>query len=213
MASPYDVLGIDPDATDATVKAAYRDRVKDVHPDQGGTAREFRRVTAAYRAITSEDWEPRTPADTEERDDQGPAVARVEYLDYDVVVDRDWSLEDPDLFERAARADLTERQHGVIEVPADDPLLAAAEGKGCYWPFACRGGACANCAVAVHDGDLSNPGDNILSDDLHEAGFRLSCIGKPLTDTVRVVVGLQNHPRLADLRLPADRFERARSTD
>lgn len=213
MASPYAVLGVDPDADPETVKAAYRDRVKDVHPDQGGTAREFRRVTAAYRAITSDDWEPRTDSTPSEDDDPVEAVARVEYLDYAVVQDRGWSLSDPDLFERAAAADLGSRDHGVIEVPADDPLLAAAEGRGYHWPFACRGGACANCAVAVHDGDLSNPGDNILTDALYEDGFRLSCLGEPVTDDLKVVVGLQNHPRLADLRLPADRFERARSTD
>ncbi|WP_312908344.1 J domain-containing protein [Natronosalvus caseinilyticus] len=42
------VLGVDPTADQATIKRAYRDRVKDVHPDRGGDEAEFKRVTAAY---------------------------------------------------------------------------------------------------------------------------------------------------------------------
>ncbi|USZ72592.1 J domain-containing protein [Natronosalvus halobius] len=42
------VLGVDPTADQATIKRAYRERVKDVHPDRGGDEAEFKRVTAAY---------------------------------------------------------------------------------------------------------------------------------------------------------------------
>lgn len=218
MASPYEVLGVDPDDDADTVKRAYRSRVKDVHPDHGGSAREFRRVTAAYRAITSDDWSPRNNADDEDGGETGtttpePATTTVTYLDYAVVRERGWSIEDDALFDRAATADLDESAYGSFDVPRDRALLEAAERCGYTWPFACRGGACANCAVAVTDGELSNPGDNILTTELVDAGIRLSCIGKPVTDEISVVVGLQNHPGLADLRLPTDRFERARSTD
>jgi hypothetical protein len=41
-------LGLTPDASLATVKSAYRRRVKEVHPDQGGDEDEFRRVREAY---------------------------------------------------------------------------------------------------------------------------------------------------------------------
>jgi DnaJ-domain-containing protein 1 len=41
-------LGLDPDADAATVKRAYRDRAKEVHPDAGGDEDEFRRVQEAY---------------------------------------------------------------------------------------------------------------------------------------------------------------------
>ncbi|MFC7216331.1 DnaJ domain-containing protein [Saliphagus sp. GCM10025334] len=42
------VLGVDPTADQAAIKQAYRDRVKDVHPDRGGDEAEFKQVTAAY---------------------------------------------------------------------------------------------------------------------------------------------------------------------
>lgn len=211
MASPYEVLDVPRDADPQTVKAAYRERVKSVHPDHGGSARAFRRVTAAYRAITSEDWSPRSREHQESQSDR--QTATVEYLDYEVVTDREWSLGDDELFDCAGAADLPDQSHGTIEVPRDRALLEAAEHCGRRWPFACRGGACANCAVAVQEGDLSNPGDNILPEDLLNDGIRLSCIGEPMTDELSVVVGLQNHPQLADLRLPTDRFDRVRSTE
>jgi len=66
---PFEVpevdFGVEPDSDDAvraafetldlpttadaeTVRAAYRDRVKEVHPDHGGTEAEFKRVREAY---------------------------------------------------------------------------------------------------------------------------------------------------------------------
>ncbi|MFB6295968.1 MAG: J domain-containing protein [Halobacteriales archaeon] len=54
MASPDDedgafaVLGLDRSATTEEVQAAYRDRIKDVHPDHGGDRESFERVREAY---------------------------------------------------------------------------------------------------------------------------------------------------------------------
>ncbi len=44
------------------------------------------------------------------------AGATVEFLDYEVIADNDWSLEDDDLFEKAAEADLTAETHGTMTV-------------------------------------------------------------------------------------------------
>ena len=55
MASPYEVLGVDPDADPETVERRYRELVKEVHPDAGGSAEEFKRVRDAYRAIVEGD--------------------------------------------------------------------------------------------------------------------------------------------------------------
>jgi curved DNA-binding protein CbpA len=35
-------------ATEAQIRSAYRAKVKDVHPDHGGSQDEFRRVREAY---------------------------------------------------------------------------------------------------------------------------------------------------------------------
>lgn len=50
----YAVLGVEPDATDDEILSAYRDRVKESHPDRGGSESEFQRVQNAYDELRSE---------------------------------------------------------------------------------------------------------------------------------------------------------------
>ena len=220
--SPFEVLSVEPGAEEADIRRAYRERVKEVHPDQGGSTRQFRRVKAAYEAILSGaadpdlefDEEPgapgtgpettdgRTPAD--EHADPRPAV---EYLNYDVLRDRGWNLTDDHLFEKARDADLAETDHGTLRVDTGDTLLQAAEDDGFAWPYSCRGGACANCAVAVLDGELSLPANHILSEEMTDRGFRLSCVGAPVTDDLKLVFNVKHLPGLDELRLPPDPYE------
>ena len=228
MGSPFDVLGVDPDAEDAEIKRAYRRRAKDAHPDQGGSVEEFQRVRAAYEAIRSgaverfDGTEAAAGTDGTSGTDgnaSGPdGVAAdaadldrtwVEYLNFGVFDDHGWSLSDEDLFERAAAADLDATDYGRFFVEPDETLLEAAENRGFAWPFACRGGACANCAVVVTEGELSTPVDHILPPRMVERGVRLSCVGEPLTDELRVVYNVKHMPDLEELRLPPRPFERA----
>ncbi|SHH02815.1 ferredoxin Fer [Halobaculum gomorrense] len=253
MDSPYDVLGLDADADDAEVEQAYRRRVKEAHPDRGGSAEEFQRVREAYEVVVSgraapptaepdeadgpiDEWGTDAPptarngarADAAGRaggtaasgargsgqtgaDGSAQTTTRVEYLNYEVVADHGWEVDDPDLFETAAGADLDHEDYGLFLAEPGETLLEAAEARGFAWPFACRGGACANCAVAVVDGELDSTVDNVLTDDLVDRGFRLSCIGRPVTEELRVIYNVKHLPGLDDLRLPADRFERARA--
>lgn len=52
-AQAFEVLGVDPDADDATIKQAYREKVKQVHPDtEGGDQEQFKQVTRAYERLT-----------------------------------------------------------------------------------------------------------------------------------------------------------------
>ncbi|MFB6104614.1 MAG: J domain-containing protein [Halobacteriaceae archaeon] len=51
LGTAYEVLGVSPDADPATVRAAYRERVKEVHPDRGGDESTFKRVTRAYERL------------------------------------------------------------------------------------------------------------------------------------------------------------------
>jgi ferredoxin len=220
MDSPFEVLGIDPDADERAREEAYRERVKETHPDQGGSGAELRRVLAAHEALAGVD--PRAesgpdPAPEAEPDsDAGEPtaeVAHVEYLNYEVLDDHGWALDDGDLFEKAADADLDRVDHGRFEVGAGESVLAAAESCGFAWPYACRGGACANCAVAVREGEMSQPTDNVLSPELTERGIRLSCNAVPRTEEMRVVYNVKHLPDLDDLRLPPYPFERAHADD
>lgn len=49
----YEVLGIQRSASDAEIKAAYRRRVKETHPDVGGDVEEFKLVQVAYDTLSS----------------------------------------------------------------------------------------------------------------------------------------------------------------
>lgn len=44
----FETLGLPAGADEAAVESAYRDRVKDAHPDRGGSREEFTRVREAY---------------------------------------------------------------------------------------------------------------------------------------------------------------------
>ena len=236
--SPFEVLGIDPDADEEAIEEAYRRRVKETHPDLGGSLREFLLVRTAYEEIEAgrgdgrgDDWPGDPDADGMDgaggrggtggrnhydgaRRDNGrkPPKAegsRVEYLDYDVLDDFGWSLSDDDLFEKASAADLEPADHGRILVRPGESLLEAAENRGFAWPYACRGGACANCAVAVVDGEMSMPVNHILPEPMVDRGIRLSCVGAPTTDGAKVVFNVKHLPELDELRLPPSPFEQA----
>ncbi|GAB3692702.1 ferredoxin Fer [Halorubrum pallidum] len=220
MVSPFDVLGVDEDADEATIERAYRERIKQAHPDQGGTLEEFQLVRRAYRELDDRDEhgdESATGADdadvadidlTDEDGDAGVEPIRVEFLDYEVLDDYGWSLDDDDLFRKASHADLDETSHGRLLVHPDESLLEGAENRGFGWPFSCRGGACANCAVYLVEGELSQPANHIMPDDLAERGFRLSCNGYPVSDELRVVFNVKHLAELDDLILPPGPFTR-----
>ena len=55
QAEAYNRLGLDPSADERAVKDAYRERVKETHPDtDSGSEREFKRVKAAYETLTDD---------------------------------------------------------------------------------------------------------------------------------------------------------------
>jgi curved DNA-binding protein CbpA len=225
--SPFEILGVDPDADDAEIVDAYRRRVKEVHPDTGGSSREFRMVQTAYERIENgyrpgdpipgPDTTPEPPATDDDAGEPAeppePTGNRVEYLDYEAIVDHGWSLDDPDLFERAAEAGLDAAAYGEFYADPEEPLLEAAEANDLAWPFACRGGACTNCAVAVVDGEMPSPASHVLPRDLFERGIRLSCISAPVSDDIRVVFNMKHLPEVGELLLPASRFEQATSSE
>jgi ferredoxin len=115
-------------------------------------------------------------------------MAVVEYLNYDVVDDRDWDIYDEENFERAAGMDLPDEDYGFVDVPKGQYILEGAEGEGQQWPFSCRDGICSNCSAVVISGEIEMDGNQTLSDEeVAEKDVRLTCIGRPTTDYVRLV--------------------------
>ncbi|MEF8881307.1 MAG: ferredoxin Fer [Halapricum sp.] len=112
----------------------------------------------------------------------------VEYLNYEVVDDNGWDVQDDDLFEKAAGEGLGETDHGEIDVAEGEYILEAAEAQGYDWPFSCRAGACANCAAIVTEGEVEMDMQQILSDEeVDDKGVRLTCVGTPASDEVKIV--------------------------
>src|SRR3989338_252014 len=51
----YEVLGISKSATQADIKAAFRKKALEHHPDKGGDTAKFKEVNEAYQALGKED--------------------------------------------------------------------------------------------------------------------------------------------------------------
>lgn len=115
-------------------------------------------------------------------------MATVEYVNYMVLDDQGWDINDGNLFEEAANAGLSDEDYGTLEVNQGEFILEAAEAQGYSWPFSCRAGACANCAAILKEGEIEMDMQQILSDEeIEDRDVRLTCIGTPATDEVKIV--------------------------
>ena len=66
--------------------------------------------------------------------------------------------------------------------------LESPAAQGYDRPFSCRAGACANCASIVKVGEIDMDMQQILSDEeVNEKNVRLTCIGSPAEDEVKIV--------------------------
>lgn len=71
----------------------------------------------------------------------------------------------------------------TIEVPADKPILEAAEEAGLTPPYQCRMGVCGVCSgMLVEDGEVDQTEGMFLSESEQEEGYVLTCIAKPRSD-------------------------------
>ncbi|MFT4922075.1 MAG: ferredoxin [Haloarculaceae archaeon] len=214
MSSPFEVLRLDQDADDEEIERAYRHRVKEAHPDQGGSVAEFRAVRTAYEKLKA-GYEPgdepveQAAAGTDDPVQAHAATSEVTYLNYDVLADHGWMVEDDDLFANAAEEPLSTEDYGTFEVKPGESLLEAAENRGFAWPFACRGGACANCAIMLVEGELSMPANHVLPTEMMEQDIRLSCNGMPITEELKVLFNVKHMPKLEELLLPPRPFKQA----
>ena len=134
-----------------------------------------------------------------ERDGEVEYEHTVEYLNYEVLTERGWGLEDEDLFEKAADADLDEKDHGAFGVRKNRYVLDAAEDQDHEWPFECRAASCANCSAILYEGSVSMDMDLILTDEeVDERGILLTCQAVPTTDEVRIVYNAMHLEYLQD---------------
>ena len=53
MKNPYEILEVEPSASEDQIKKAYRKKAQAVHPDKGGDTEEFQDVSKAYEILSN----------------------------------------------------------------------------------------------------------------------------------------------------------------
>jgi DnaJ-class molecular chaperone len=77
VASAYAPLGVPAGATSGRLKDAYRERVKETHPDHGGDRESFQAVQQAY-AVVSQSHDPDPASATGRGETTGPTTTATE---------------------------------------------------------------------------------------------------------------------------------------
>jgi ferredoxin len=72
----------------------------------------------------------------------------------------------------------------TIDVAEDEYILEEAEDAGLRLPFDCRSGTCTTCMQKCLEGEVDQDLAFAISDEELEQGYRLICIGSPLSDVV-----------------------------
>jgi ferredoxin len=80
---------------------------------------------------------------------------------------------------------VTFRRRGVtIDCAEDEYILKKAEDAGLRLPYDCRSGTCTTCIVKCLEGEMDQDLAFALDDLDLEQGWRLICVGSPLSDVV-----------------------------
>lgn len=123
----------------------------------------------------------------------------VEYLNYEVLAEHGWSIEDDNLFYHASETDFDEEDHGWIDMGWEEYILDAAKRDSLEWPLECEDGTCVNCAAVIYAGEIEMELQQMLSDEeVKEKDVRLTCIGKPVTEHVKIIYNAKNLDYLHD---------------
>ena len=72
----------------------------------------------------------------------------------------------------------------TIDVAEDEYILEAAEDAGLRLPYDCRSGTCTTCMQKCLEGEIDQDLAFAISEEELEKGYRLICIGSPLSDIV-----------------------------
>jgi len=70
----------------------------------------------------------------------------------------------------------------TLTVPADEPILDAAEAAGLSLPYSCRQGQCTSCVGRLHAGEVDQSDGTALDPMQKDDGYALLCVATPTGD-------------------------------
>ena len=80
-----------------------------------------------------------------------------------------------------------EGEVNTFECDADTTILDALEEAGLDHNYSCRAGSCSSCCMKILEGTLNQEDQFFLDDDQLEAGFALTCVARPTSDSVTLL--------------------------
>ncbi|MFY0606200.1 MAG: ferredoxin--NADP reductase [Cyclobacteriaceae bacterium] len=84
---------------------------------------------------------------------------------------------------------LLEGEEFVLNVPKKETILDAALDEDIDMPYSCQSGLCTACRAKCIEGEIDQEDAEGLSAKEAEDGYVLLCVGKPISDKIRVEVG------------------------
>ena len=80
-----------------------------------------------------------------------------------------------------------EGEINTFECDGDTTILDALEEAGLDHNYSCRAGSCSSCCMKILEGTLNQEDQFFLDEDQLEAGFALTCVATPSSDSVTLL--------------------------
>ena len=80
-----------------------------------------------------------------------------------------------------------EGEVNTFECDDDTTILDALEEAGLDHNYSCRAGSCSSCCMKILEGTVNQEDQFFLDEDQLEAGFALTCVATPSSDSVTLL--------------------------
>jgi len=81
-----------------------------------------------------------------------------------------------------------EGEEHLISVSPDKTILEAGLAQGLNMPYSCQSGLCTACRGKIYSGQVKMDEDDGLNENEIKEGYVLCCVGRPLTDDVKIKI-------------------------
>ena len=81
----------------------------------------------------------------------------------------------------------SEGEVNTFECDDDTTILDALEEAGLDHNYSCRAGSCSSCCMKILEGTVNQEDQFFLDEDQLEAGFALTCVATPTSDSVTLL--------------------------